>query len=494
MLGEQGALFVLIAWLPFGIAMLSQRDGARATLIVLLGGILLLPEAIALDLPGLPSVGKTSVVSLALLIGMLLFHSRRARAVGLGTHWLDWVVASGMVFALGTVATNRDSTAVDRGLVLWDSASEIFAELTLLAIPFWVGRVFFRDAKDLRLLYVILLAAAAVYALLALVEVRMSPQLNKWVYGYRQHSWGHVVRFGGWRPQVFMSHGLALALFLCVSTVAAFVAYKTRLVVFGFSVRYVAWFLGAVTVLCKSLAAIVYTAVFAPLVFLGRPRTITRVGLVAALTFAIYPVLRATDVFPTDGVAAVAGAISAERQQSLTYRFDFEDEALARAMKRPWFGWGGFGRATYREGQTRWTSMVIDGYWILRFGHSGVFALLAFMLVIVWPVWLVHRALPRIRAPDEARQLAGLAVILAVFAIDTLPNAINHGLPLLIAGAMTTLSTTLPRAARRREEETLEDAVAASEADDEPAPVRPARVAARAATTRDLIKGRRQGA
>ena len=55
-----------------------------------------------------------------------------------------------------------------------------------------------------------------IYVPLCLFEVRMSPQLHNMVYGFAQHSFGQTVRGGGWRPMVFMQHGLAVGLFMSV--------------------------------------------------------------------------------------------------------------------------------------------------------------------------------------------------------------------------------------------------------------------------------------
>lgn len=57
------------------------------------------------------------------------------------------------------------------------------------------------------LLKVLALACLA-YSLLALWEVRMSPRLNREIYGFFGHSWSQHVRYGGYRPILFLNHGI----------------------------------------------------------------------------------------------------------------------------------------------------------------------------------------------------------------------------------------------------------------------------------------------
>ena len=46
-----------------------------------------------------------------------------------------------------------------------------------------------------------------------LVEVRLSPQINTWIYGFFQHDFIQMMRYGGFRPIVFLPHGLWVAFF-----------------------------------------------------------------------------------------------------------------------------------------------------------------------------------------------------------------------------------------------------------------------------------------
>lgn len=55
-----------------------------------------------------------------------------------------------------------------------------------------------------------------------LYEVRLSPQLHRIFYGYFPHSFAQQVRGGGFRPVVFLQHGLWVAFFAMMMTVVTF--------------------------------------------------------------------------------------------------------------------------------------------------------------------------------------------------------------------------------------------------------------------------------
>lgn len=54
------------------------------------------------------------------------------------------------------------------------------------------------------------------------------PQLHTLVYGFHQHQFTQSIRLG-WRPTVFLQHGLAVNAWMAASTVAAFGLWRARL-------------------------------------------------------------------------------------------------------------------------------------------------------------------------------------------------------------------------------------------------------------------------
>lgn len=481
--GYPTVYLMLGLWIPFCLVAFATLRPQQAVLFALVGGVLLMPERRGFDISGLPALTKLELASLGALLGCLVFHSRelsRGRA-GAG---LEAVLLLAIPFSLATAMTNRDPTGGTffwfAGLRPYDAAGIIFRDLLVLGVPFALGRTLFRTPESMRLLVKGLVAAALAYSVLVLWEARMSPQLNQYLYGFGQHSFKQTRRFGGWRPMVFMAHGLALSVFLCAALMAAIGAHRARLKVFRVPAGYVAVYLTVVLLLCRSLASIIYGAIAAPLLLVARPRMAGLAAAGIALIVLSYPVLRATDVFPTQGLVDTAAALNEARANSLQTRFDYEDTLLDRARNRIWFGWGGFGRARYTDESAR--ALVTDGYWILRLGEQGAAGLSLYFVLMLVPIFQAWRAIPRCPNRKDASILAALSLILAIQALDTIPNSLFNHIPLLMAGAVSGLAVTLPRQARKPRK------VTAPGTGDEPAP----KSAPPAPTLLELAKGRKQ--
>ncbi len=480
MRGYPTVYLMLSLWVPISVAFFAFMRPQRALLCALLGGILVLPENRGFDVSGLPAIGKLEIASIGALFGAFVFRARELtrNRIGFG---LEALFLLAIPFALGTVLTNQDPTGGAfrwfPGLRPYDAASPIFRDLLMLGIPFVLGRAFFRTPAAIRELFVGLLVAALIYSLGALWEARMSPHLNFYTYGFMQHSFAQTYREGGWRPMVFMAHGLALSLFLCVGFLTSIGAYRGRLRALGLPSVAAVPYLAVVLLLCRSFAAIVYGLGVAPILLWGRARLVGLVAVGLTALVITYPLLRAADLFPTGALVELAASVSEDRAKSLEVRFENEDGLIDRASERIWFGWGGFGRSTY-SGEMK--PLVTDGYWILRMSERGILGLGLFYTFMLVPIFRSWRAIPRCRNRQDAHLLAALALIVAVQAVDTLPNGLFHHLPLLLAGAVHGLATTLPRRAKQPER-----AVAPAPPEHTPL-ARPA-----STTTAGLAKGRR---
>ncbi|MCP5057509.1 MAG: hypothetical protein GY937_12410 [bacterium] len=469
---------ILGLWVPLCILAFATMRPQQAALLALLGGVLLLPERMGFDVAGLPAMGKLELASLGAMLGCLVFHSRELIRSRVGTG-LEAVILLAIPFSLATVMTNRDPTGGTyhwyAGLRPYDAASTIFGDFLRLGVPFVLGRALFRTPESLRMLVKGLVAAALAYSVLVLWEARMSPQLNRYLYGYGQHSFHQTRRLGGWRPMVFMAHGLALSVFLCTALMAAIGAHRAKLKILRVPAGYVAAYLTVVLLLCRSLASIVYGGIAAPLLLVARPRIAGLAAAGIALIVLSYPVLRATDAFPTQGLIDTAASVNEARAKSLQTRFDYEDLLLDRARERIWFGWGAFGRARYTDESAR--PLITDGYWIHRLGAKGVAGLSLYFVLVLAPIFQACRAIPKCPDRRDASLLAALTLILAIQALDTVPNALFNHIPLLMAGAVSGLAVALPRQAPKRK------APPQTASRPEPAPSAP--------TTVELAKGGR---
>jgi O-antigen ligase len=228
------------------------------------------------------------------------------------------------------------------------------------------------------------------------------------------------VRDGSFRPMVFMSHGIVLARFLLVALMAAALILRTRLA-HPLGILVAVW-LGLVLVACKSMGALLLALAFLPIVLFTSARVQVRTAVVLAAIVVLYPVLRGADVFPTDTLVRWAEQVQPERAVSLGSRFAQEDVLLERARERLLFGWGSYGRSHVYDDDGKDLS-VSDGEWIIVFGSRGLVGFLAWYALYLVPIFAARKHLARIRMPHHRMLVAGFALITAVMAVDTLPNA-----------------------------------------------------------------------
>lgn len=440
----------LYGWPIVVLAFFGQRRGtarlARTTAWMLILPVMFLPAMIELPAAGLD---KHRISFLSLALALLVFHPRELAAPGRMRRFPLLVLAVLTAGAIGTLRTNGDPLTFGPlhlpALALRDAISTVYGLVVDVYLPFAIGQRVFKTERDARDLLEVLAACGLAYVPLCLLEMRLSPQLSSWIYGYFPHQFAQTRRGSGFRAVVFMNHGLSVATFLFSSFCASAALYRARA-----SDRRPAraGVIGLTLLLGRSMASILYALSAGVLVLFTSTRSLARAALVVALVVAAYPAARALDVVPTHAVSDFFGRIgSEERRDSLQFRFDNEDMLLQRALKRPAFGWGGWGRSRiFVWWGTGWKDISItDGEWVIRLGTGGVVGLVGFFALMLVPI--LRFASNRSLLPPSAQTLVGaLAIVVALFAADLLPNARSDYLPMVYAGALFSLS----RRARRR--------------------------------------------
>lgn len=422
----------------------------RALLVVLISGYLLLPPPPAgFDFPLMPPLTKQTIPSLAALAICLVMY--RGRLALLPAHWLARLLL--LVFVLspfGTVLTNMDPVQFEGFTLPALRLREAFAQSInqiLLAAPFLLARNFLRSGDDLRDLIWAMLLAGLAYSLPMLLEVRLSPQLNIWIYGYFQHSFEQMIRGDGFRPIVFLYHGLWAAFLMLTSVLAAVSVARSKDARSGLAWWGVVAYLGLVLLLCKSMASILYAAAFAPVIILLGLRAQIRVAVLLACLVLAYPVLKTVDLIPEGRLLAAAERVDAERAYSLRFRLENENVLLDRAMERPVFGWGSWGRNQIYSGSGEILTTT-DGRWIITIGVYGWAGFIAEFGLLLLPIFLVWwRMVPG--TGHDHRLIGGAVVILAVNALDMVPNATLTPMTWLFAGALLGYAEQLEVARRR---------------------------------------------
>jgi len=340
------AYLALMLW-PLVTAFLFQRLAPhRAAAWAIVAGYLLLPEATSFDFPGVPPLEKDAIAGLAVL-GVLILRGVKPTEFIPESPAARILIIMFLFGPMATVLLNGDNLVygptVKHGLAPYDGLS-LIARQGLNLIPLLIGRMLLRDPETHRDLVWILAIAGLAYSIPVLLEIRLSPQLHTWVYGFFPHSFLQQIRFGGFRPVVFLNHGLATSLFVALTVVACAICVsvlkgrdrettRNRNLMTGGVV-----YMFVVLILCKTVSAAVLGLVGAMTAMLMRAKGQVLVAFVLASLVVAYPVLRGTGVFPTQTLVSAAEQISTARAYSLDFRFENEDILLEHAQGRPIFG------------------------------------------------------------------------------------------------------------------------------------------------------------
>ena len=444
------ATFALLMYPLLAVLLFRALPFRQALVAVMLGGMLLLPSRFSINLSGLPDVNRGVVTVGSLLLCIAIYHGSYVRESRnapdreqLLPGWIPRERAAltlllmllfGQVF---TFLTNTDPTNIGwqphhvrRGLTLWDLPSTVFAILVPLAV-FLAGRRYFCTPEGHRILLATFVTAALIYTLPALWEIRMSPRLHAQFYGFFPHEWLQTWR-GGWRPQVFFTHGLELALFNAMAVLGALVLWKSAPP--GRSAAYlmISMWIAATLVLSNSLGALLIAVVLVPVVVFLSPRlqTITAASIVAVVI--LYPALRGLGISPLQPVFDYLAANGSARAGSLGFRLEQEALTLERASERPLFGWGTWGRWMVIE-EGRQIPRAVDGHWAITVGSFGWFGFIAMYGLAAVGV-LAHASPKLLRAIPPVT--AGMTVVLAANLFDLIPNSFLSPLTWLLAGAL----------------------------------------------------------
>jgi hypothetical protein len=432
------ATFALISWPLVAIYLFSTKPLSRAIIWTVLGAQLLLPVGTAIKFAMIPQFDKNTIPSFCILFGCLMC-SRTSVKFWSGLGLVELLIFMNLISPVLTSQLNGDDILNGRvimpGVGLYDGLSAVEAEFLFL-VPFFIARQFLWRAEDTKDIFRIIVLAELFYSLPLLFEVRMSPQLHSWIYGYTPGDFLQSMRDGGFRPSVFMGHGLVAAFFVMMATTASAALWRTRTRVLTIPAEGAMAYLGVVLILCKSLGATVYSLVLVPMIRFAKPAIQMRVAIALVSIAVLYPVLRTLDLFPTKLISQTAFVLSPDRAQSIQFRFNNEDQLLARALERPWFGWGRFGRNRILDPDSGKDDSVVDGRWIATLGQFGLFGFIAEFGLLSLTVLRAAMSLNLAKSNEDKILLSSLALIVSIVIVDCLPNSSFLPWTLLLCGAL----------------------------------------------------------
>ncbi len=421
----------LVGWIPLALFLFNKLSAHRAVIASVALSWMFLPQ-FAFQLPGLPDYGREGAMAFGLLAGSLLFANQDWKSFRVS--FFDLPVLTYIAVAVPTSVTN--------GLGAADGISLALERFLAYGVPWFVGRVHFRDAESLRELVLGFFLAGLLYAPFLVFEIIMSPQLHRMFYGFHPHDFSQSVRGGGFRPVVFLSHGLATAMWTTASVLAGFALlrgswFQERFPSFRRFLWPVAIVMFFLLVASRSKGALFLC--LAGITILYLPNKLRALALMGLLILPpAYMITRASGVWDGQNLIELAGkAAGSERAGSLSYRLYNEEMLVDKAMERPVFGWGRYQRSFVRDEEGELIS-VPDGMWVLVLGQDGVVGLAAATLIYLLPVLLFLRALPpRSWKNKKLTPLIFIPLFLLLTMVDNLFNDMFTPMAILAGGSLT---------------------------------------------------------
>lgn len=403
-----------------------------------------------IDPPLLPPLNKKSITSLVLLLSLFLLGKRFSLfEPGVTTKLMFFYCVGVFLTAELNGGATLSGGALLPGLSHYDALTSVFKTLLFL-MPFLLGRYFFKDIIDNKVVFKFLVVTALFYSVFMLFEVRMSPQLHSWVYGFSPTVFAQQVRAGGFRPFVFIGHGLPLAFWFSTCVMAAATLHKNKVRCSVLSPLMLVCYMLVVLLLCKTVSAMLYACFALFLIYNLSPTRQLKWVFMFSLTVLLYPLSKILGLFPTAELVNLIEIFSPERAQSMEFRFKNEEVLLSRAMERPFFGWGDWGRNRVYDELGKDIS-VTDGKWILELGMHGFIGFFMYYSILIAPLFYANKAIRYIQDKNQQYYFSTMAIILLVSLVDSIPNTNMGSIQLLLAGVLMGQSERLLRNARSQQ-------------------------------------------
>ena len=412
---------VMIAWIPTVFYFFRRFRATEAVIISFVVAWLFLPQRAGFSFPGLPDYERMSATVYGILLATVWYDLERLRQFRFS--WVDLPMTIWCICPLFSSLSN--------GLGVYDGISQTLLHVVGYGGPYFLGRIYLPNLRAIRKLAIAILIGGLIYAPLCLFEVRMSPQIHRLVYGYHPHpSFAQTIRYGGFRPTVFMEHGLSVGMWMMAATLIGIWFWKTGVLreICGVHIRWLVGLLFVTFILIKSTGA--YGLLFLGVIFLFVAwqfhTSLSLVILIAAMGFYLQQNVVANSDLTEHIITTLEPVAPVERLESLQYRFDNEELLKARARERIVLGWGGWGRNRVYEYDWKGDLIdvaVTDSLWILAFGMNGLVGLTALFSSVLVPVLSFVWYFPaKTWSNTEVAATAALTVIIALYMLDCLLN------------------------------------------------------------------------
>ncbi len=424
---------IMFGWIPAVLYLFIRFPSQRAVVVSIIVAWLFLPLA-EYKLPGIPAYTKISATCYGILLATIIYDVGRFSSFRPG--WLDLPMLIWCVCPFASSITND--------LGPYDGISATFAQIVTWGVPYFLGRIYLNNLTGLRQLAIGIFIGGLIYVPLCLYETRMSVNLHALVYGFNSESSSYLIslRYGGYRPSVFMVSGLMLGVWMMTATLIGIWLWKTKVIkqLWGIPISWLVVVLLITFVLVKATGAYTLLVLGLVILFVGRWFRTAFPLLLVMVGISSYLYLGATGNFPSAPIVSYMSQVfNADRIQSLQFRFDNELILGEKARQRIIFGWGGFGRnRVYNEYGT--DISITDSLWMIAFGTQGIVGLSSLTASLLLPVsffWLRYPASSW--SHPKIAPAAALAVALTLYMLDCVLNAMTNPIFALTCGGISGL-------------------------------------------------------
>lgn len=435
MQGNFIAIIVLFSWLPIVIFLFTLLPPQRAVLVGVIGAWLFLPLS-SLKIPVLPPYDKLSAAFYGVLIATAIFEAHRFNSLKFA--WVDIPMIVWCICPMFSSVTND--------LGPYDGLVAVLAQVLSWGIPYLVGRMYLGSLDGTRQLAVGIFVGGLAYILPCVYEARMFASLHAIIYGFASfENFAMSIRYGGYRPSVFLPHGLAVGVWMMSGTLMGFVLWRAKILkrLWGIPVALLVVIHLATFIYVKSTGAYILLALGLVIVFMGKWFRTAILMWVIIGGICTYLTLGATGQFPRQSlVTNMSQVFSPDRIQSLDFRFANEEILSEKARQRIVFGWGGFGRNRVYDDSGKDIS-VTDSLWIIVFGVNGMVGLASAFGSLFTPVIAFCMRFPaRTWSNPKIIPAATLAASVVMYALDCVLNAMVNPTFALVCGALAGLVTS----------------------------------------------------
>ncbi|PKH85171.1 O-antigen ligase family protein [Colwellia sp. Bg11-28] len=417
----------MILFWPFVAILLYRRfDTLTATFWTIVGGFMFLPDKTIFDLP-IFLIGKEEISGLSALFCCVFIKNKKIYFLGkskVQRAFILFIVCIPILNVFFNQEPMFNGQIWIRGLSFYDAIVHMSNQYVRL-LPFIIGVSVCDKAEDLDKIIKLLIKAGLIYSILFFIEVRLSPQLHSWFYGFFPHSFAQQIRYGGVRPVVFMGHGLLVATFYMVCLCVTAIELKTCENKNRIQTIFIFMLFTLIMLNTRTVGAIVLAFTVSFLILFTQIKKQKFFTLSFVALFFIYPTLSIFDLIPYQYVIDFIAGIDVERAQSLDVRFNNEIRLLDHIKDNFFVGWGGMGR-------NRFYNTISDGYWLIIMGYYGFLYFFAYFGL--FSLGLVSKKTV-IETARLNQIFTGLALLLSAVLIDQLPNSsLSHGWLWFISG------------------------------------------------------------